>query len=249
MARLAGQHAAVTGGGTGIGRAIALRLAADGAEVTVLGRRDAPLRETAAALGGGRAQPCDVSDEVAVEAAFSALPPVDILVNSAGAAASAAFAKMSLEHFRFMLEANLISAFLCSRAVAPGMAERGFGRIVNVASTAGLRGYPYIAGYSAAKHGLVGLTRALAAEFARSGITVNAVCPGYADTEIVRATVANIRSKTGRTAEQALAELVKHNPQGRLVQPEEAADAVAWLCGVEAGSVTGQAIGVAGGEV
>jgi NAD(P)-dependent dehydrogenase (short-subunit alcohol dehydrogenase family) len=217
--------------------------------VTVLGRREAPLREVVAALPGGRARPCDVADEAAVQAAFSALPPVDLLVNCAGAAAAAPFLKMSLEHFRSMLEANLVSAFLCSRAVAPAMLQAGFGRIVNVASTAGLRGYPYIAGYAAAKHGLVGLTRALAAEFARSGVTVNAICPGYADTEIVRAAVANIQAKTGRTAEQALAELVKHNPQGRLVLPEEAADAVAWLCGAEAGAVTGQAIGVAGGEV
>ena len=249
MTRLAGRHAAVTGGGTGIGRAIAVRLAAEGAEVTVLGRREAPLREAAALLPGGRAQPCDVADEAAVATAFAALPRVDVLVNCAGAAGSAPFLKMSLEHFRGMLEANLVSAFLCSRAVAPAMLEAGFGRIVNVASTAGLRGYPYIAGYTAAKHGLVGLTRALAAEFAQNGVTVNAICPGYVDTEIVRATVANIQAKTGRTAEQARAALVKLNPQGRLVRPEEAADVVAWLCGAEAASVTGQAIGVAGGEV
>ena len=249
MARLTGRRAAVTGGGSGIGRAIALRLAAEGAEVTAIGRRAAPLRETAAALPGGRALPCDVTDEAQVAAAFAGAGDFDILVNCAGAAASAPFLKMSLAHFREMLDANLVSAFLCSRAAAPAMLRRGFGRIVNIASTTGLKGYPYVAGYAAAKHGVVGLTRALAAEFARAGVTVNAVCPGYADTEIVRATVANIEAKTGRTTEQAMAELVKHNPQGRLVRPEEVADAVAWLCGPEAGAVTGQAIGLAGGEV
>lgn len=249
MAGLKGRHAVVTGGGTGIGRAIAFRLAADGASVTVMGRREGPLVETAAALPGGRAQVCDAADEAAVQAAFAAIPPVSILVNCAGVAGSAPFARMTLAHFRGMLDANLVSAFLCSRAAIPGMVEAGFGRIINIASTAALKGYAYIAAYCAAKHGLIGLTRALAAEFARTGVTINAVCPGYADTEIVTAAVANIQAKTGRTAEQALAELVKHNPQGRLVRPEEVADAVAWLAGENAAAVTGQAIGVAGGEV
>jgi NAD(P)-dependent dehydrogenase (short-subunit alcohol dehydrogenase family) len=215
----------------------------------VVGRREAPLRECAAALPGGRAAVCDVADEAAVQALFASLPAQSILVNCAGQAGSAPFARMTLAHLRQMLDANLVSAFLCARAAIPAMAQAGFGRVVNVASTAGLKGYAYVAAYCAAKHAVVGLTRALALEFARSGVTVNAVCPGYADTEIVRASVANIRAKTGRSAEQALAELVKHNPQGRLVRPEEVADAVAWLCRAEAEAVTGQALAIAGGEI
>lgn len=249
MSRLEGRRATVTGGGSGLGRAIAERLAAEGATVTVVGRREGPLREAAAAMPGAAAAPCDVADEAAVAALFAALPPQAILVNCAGAAGSAPFGRMTLAHFRQMLDVNLVSAFLCARATMPAMARDGFGRVVNIASSAGLKGYGYVAGYCAAKHGVIGLTRALAVEFARTGVTVNAVCPGYADTAIVQSSVANIRAKTGRTEEQALAELVKHNPQGRLVRPEEVADAVAWLCGADAGAVTGQALGVAGGEV
>jgi len=249
MSRVEGRRATVTGGGSGLGRAIAERLAAEGATVTVVGRREGPLREAAAAMPGAAAAPCDVADEVAVAALFASLPPQAILVNCAGAAGSAPFGRMTLAHFRQMLDVNLVSAFLCARATMPAMARDGFGRVVNIASSAGLKGYGYVAAYCAAKHGVIGLTRALAVEFARTGVTVNAVCPGYADTAIVQSSVANIRAKTGRTEEQALAELVKHNPQGRLVRPEEVADAVAWLCGADAGAVTGQALGVAGGEV
>ena len=148
-----------------------------------------------------------------------------------------------------MLALNLESVVTATRTVLPGMVERGFGRIVSVASTAGLKGYAYVSAYCAAKHAVVGLTRALAAEVARSGVTVNAVCPGYTDTDLVRDSVDRIAAKTGRTAEEALSILTRANPQGRLVAPREVADAVVWLCGREAGAVTGQAIAVAGGEV
>ncbi|HEY5789496.1 MAG TPA: SDR family oxidoreductase, partial [Gammaproteobacteria bacterium] len=182
-------------------------------------------------------------------AAAAAAGPVEVLVNHAGAARSAPLQRTDLALWQQMLAVNLTGVFLCCRAVLPAMRERGWGRIVNVASTAGLRGYAYVGAYCAAKHGVIGLTRALALETAREGITVNAVCPGYADTEMTRATLENIRAKTGRSAEQALAELVRFNPQGRLVAPAEVAAAVAWLCAPDSAAVTGQAVAVAGGEV
>ena len=157
--------------------------------------------------------------------------------------------KMDVALWQRMLAVNLTGTMLCMQQVLPSMAAAGYGRIVNVASTAGLAGYAYVAAYCAAKHGVVGLTRSLALEFATKGVTVNAVCPGYTETEIVRDGIARVVEKTGRTPEQAMAEFVKGNPQGRLVQPQEVADAVLWLCGPGAGAVTGQAIAVAGGEV
>ena len=250
---LAGRHAVVTGGGRGIGAAIASVLAAAGASLTLMGRTLVPLQEKAAALPAARAIACDVTDEPAVAAAFAeateALGPVAILINNAGGAASAPLARTSLELFREMLDVNLVSAFLCSRAVLPGMLAGGFGRIVNVASIAGLKGAPYIAAYAAAKHGVVGLTRALAMETASRGITVNAVCPGYTDTDMVRRTIDNIVEKTGRSAAAAEAALVGSNPQGRLIRPDEVASAVLWLCAPGTEAITGQAIAIAGGEV
>ena len=148
-----------------------------------------------------------------------------------------------------MLDVNLVGTFLCSRAVLPDMLEAGFGRIVNVASVAGLKGAPYIAAYAAAKHGVVGLTRALAMETASKGITVNAVCPNYTDTDMARAAIANIVEKTGRSAAEAEAALVEKNPQGRLIRPDEVAATVLWLCAPGAEAITGQAIAIAGGEV
>ncbi len=246
---LAGRHAVVTGAGRGIGAAIARRLAGHGARVTLMGRNTARLDDAAAALPGARAVPCDVTDEVAVGRAFTDAGAADILVNNAGAAVSAPFARTTIEQFRAMLDVNLTGAFLCSRAVLPAMVEARGGRIVNVASTAGLRGYAYVAAYCAAKHGLVGLTRALALETAAQGITVNAVCPGYTDTDMLQGAVAAISEKTGRSEAEARAELLKANPQGRFVQPDEVAAAVAWLCLPGNGSITGQAIALAGGEV
>ena len=250
---LTDKHAVITGGGTGIGAAIATALAAEGARITVMGRRLKPLEATAAQLPEARGVRCDVTDIDNIAAAFekvrAGFGPVDILVNNAGAAASAPFHKLDVQHWRRMMAVNLDGVFNCTRAVFDEMRARGWGRIVNVASTAALKGYAYVSAYCAAKHGVLGLTRALAMEAAKSGITVNAVCPGYTDTDIVRAAVENIVEKTGRSVEEAGAEFTRNNPQGRLIQPAEVADTVAWLCRPESASITGQAIIVAGGEV
>jgi len=244
------RHAVITGGGSGIGAAVARRLLTDGYRVTLMGRSLERLQAQQRQLDGTVAiQACDVGDEASVNAAFAAVGPIDILVNNAGQVETAPLARTSLETWQRLLNVNLTGTFLCSRAVLPGMTQQGFGRIVNVASTAALKGYAYVAAYCAAKHGVLGLTRALALELAKKGITVNAVCPGYTETEIVAQAVETIMAKTGRTAEAARAELAAVNPQGRLIQPEEVAATVAWLVRAESASITGQAIAVAGGEV
>jgi NAD(P)-dependent dehydrogenase (short-subunit alcohol dehydrogenase family) len=247
------RHAVVTGGGRGIGAAIADALADAGARVTLMGRREAPLQEKAHALPMARAVVCDVTEEDSVAAAFAeaaeAFGPVALLVNNAGAAESAPLLRTSLELFRRLLDVNLIGTFLCSRAALPGMLEAGFGRIINVASVAGLKGAAYVSAYCAAKHGVIGLTRALALETATRGITVNAVCPSYTDTEMAQRAIANIVAKTGRSAAEAETALVGKNPQGRLIRPDEVAAAVLWLCAPGSEAMTGQAIALAGGEV
>ena len=248
------QHALVTGAGQGIGEAIARQLLASGARLTVLGRRAQPLQKLVNEYPG-RCQMvlADVANESEVKAAFvqavSAQGAINILVNNAGQASSTPFMKMDAAHWQQMLAVNLTGTMLCMQQVLPAMAVAGWGRIVNVASTAGLVGYAYVAAYVAAKHGVVGLTRALALEYAKKGITVNAVCPGYTETDIVKTSIERVVEKTGRSADEALAEFVKSNPQGRLVQPQEVADAVLWLCGKGASSITGQSIAIAGGEV
>ena len=251
---LHGRHALVTGGGRGIGAAIAGALAAAGARVTLLGRTTAELEETAAALSGGaRAVTADVTDARQVERAFAAARDaggeISILVNNAGLAKSRPFAKGDEAFWRMMLDVNLTGAWHCTRAVLPAMLAANWGRIVSVSSTAGLRGYAYCTAYCAAKHGLVGFTRALALEVAKTGITVNAVCPGFTDTGVVRDAVRAISEQSARSESEARQTLISFNPQQRFVEPEEVANAVLWLCSPGSESMNGQSIAVAGGEV
>src|SRR3954466_6262100 len=245
-------HALVTGGGRGIGLAVAAALSNAGATVTVVGRSRATLDEAVAPGGAQFAEVADVADQASVTSAIASAAkrqPIDILIANAGAAESAPFGRSDAALFQRMMNVNLMGVVHAAQAVLPGMVERRHGRIVAVASTAGLKGYAYVSAYSAAKHAVIGLVRSLALETAKSGVTVNAVCPGFTETDLLEGSIDNIIKKTGRSREQAVAELAKHNPQGRLVAPSEVADAVVWLCGEGAVSITGQAIAVAGGEV
>jgi 3-hydroxybutyrate dehydrogenase len=248
---LEGRQALVTGGSRGIGRAIAAALVDVGATVTVLGRDREALDRVVAEGQAHHAVSADVTDMRALQKALmsAAGSPFDVLIANAGAAQSAPFMKSDEQMFRRMLDVNLMGVVHASHAVLRDMTERGFGRIVAIASTAGLKGYPYVTAYCAAKHAVVGFVRALALETAATGVTVNAVCPGFTDTDLVAESLDRIADKTGRSREEALRELTKNNPQGRLIAPQEVADAVLWLCGDAARSVTGQAIAVAGGEV
>lgn len=249
MQGLAGRHALVTGGGRGIGLAIAGALVQAGATVTVLGRDPARL---AAAPAAGFVI-ADVTDPTALVAALDAAQAargaLDILVNNAGGAESAPLSRTDDALMQRMWALNVLPAARATRHVLPGMAARGFGRVVNIASTAGLKGYAYVSAYVAAKHALVGFTRAVALECARQGVTVNAVCPGFTQTDLLEASLDNAAGLTGQDRDRVAARLRQHNPQDRFVQPQEVAAAVLFLCGTEATAMTGQAIAVAGGEV
>jgi NAD(P)-dependent dehydrogenase (short-subunit alcohol dehydrogenase family) len=252
MSALSGRHALVTGGGTGIGAAIATTLAQAGAAVTICGRRLEPLQAIAASASNIRAVAADVTDEASLvkihERAQDAGKPFDIVVANAGMAESAPAHKASLELWNRTLDVNLTGAFLTVKPALAAMRERGWGRIVFIASTAGLKGYAYVAPYVAAKHGVIGLMRALALETAPAGITVNAICPGFTETAMLSDSIARIADATGRNGADVRAMLTANNPQERFIQPQEVADAVLWLCGAASAAITGQAISVSGGE-
>ena len=255
MGTLDGHHALVTGGGSGIGAAIARALAAEGAAVSVAGRRKAPLDALARSLPQATAIVADVTRErdcgKMIAAANAAHGPLDIVIANAGAAESAPFGKIDTAHWQRMIDVNLTGSFLTARAALPDLlrpASKTTRRMIFIASTAGLKGYAYVAAYAAAKHGVIGLARSLALEVAPRGVTVNAVCPGFTETALLEASIANIIAKTGRSAGEARAELARVNPQGRFVTPAEVAATVLWLASPGAQAITGQTISVSGGE-
>jgi NAD(P)-dependent dehydrogenase (short-subunit alcohol dehydrogenase family) len=253
MTVLDGHHALVTGGGRGIGRSIALALASAGAAVTVMGRNEAPLAEAVATGHARHYFTADATDQRALGdgllKAAAKLGPIDILVANAGNAESAPFAGTNADMFRRMFELNTLSVVHAAHEVLGGMVVRGFGRIVAVVSTAGLKGYGYVSAYCASKHATIGLVRSLAVETAKTGVTVNAVCPGYSDTDMVRSSVARIVGATGRPEQDVLAAMLKDMPLARLIEPEEVAAAVVFLCTPAASAITGATLTVAGGEI
>jgi 3-hydroxybutyrate dehydrogenase len=242
-------HAVVTGGGGGIGLATAQSLCDAGHKVTIIGRDRAKLDRALATLKQASAVVCDVTDDDAVRSVFSTLEAVEILVNNAGGVESAPFERTSIGAWRAAIDLNLFGCVRTIQAVAPVMRKGGYGRIVNIASTAGLKGYPYVSPYASAKHALIGLTRSLALEYARTGVTINAICPGYTDTDLVANAVETISSKTGQSSSEAKAGLSAANPQGRLITPGEVAAAVIWLISEGGEGINGAAIPISGGEI
>lgn len=248
MANLTGKTALVTGGGTGVGAAIAAALAEAGAATTICGRREAPLKEVAAGHTNISWATADITDESAVAKLFADHGPFQIVIANAGAAESAPLSRTSLEQWQRMIDVNLTGSFLTFREAQRSLGKSDWGRLIAIASTAGLKGYGYVAPYCAAKHGVVGLIRALATETAGSGLTANAVCPGFTDTPLLEESIANIAAKTGKSKDEARKALAKTNPLGRFISPEEVAAAVLWLVGPGSDAITGQAISVSGGE-
>lgn len=244
---LAGKRVLITGGGTGTGADLARGFAEAGAEVVVTGRRAEPLEKIAGALKGARAITADVTDEASVKAMFAEAGPCDIVIANAGASDSAPLGRVTMDHWNAMLAVNLTGTFLTFREGLRQMP--GWGRLIAIASTAGLKGYGYVAPYAAAKHGVVGLVRSVAQEVAKKPVTVNALCPGFLDTEMTERSIANIMEKTGKDRAFAVGALTATNPQGRLVQPAEVTAAALWLCGPGSDAMNGQSIAIAGGEV
>ncbi|MDA0238450.1 MAG: SDR family NAD(P)-dependent oxidoreductase [Proteobacteria bacterium] len=254
---LKGQHALVTGGSRGIGAAATEQLAAMGANVSVLSRSAESVTAQQKKLDDAYdvntfGSAADVSKADDIERSFGeaveALGPIDILVNNAGTGKSAPFHRTTMELWQEIMDLNLTGTFLCTQQVWGSMRKKGYGRIINIASIVGLRGYPYIAAYCASKHAVVGLTKTLALE-AADGITVNAVCPGYTDTDMVAGAIENIVEKTGRSAEETRAEIEAINAGGRMITPQEVAEMVGWLALPSSASVTGQSIAISGGPV
>lgn len=246
---LTGRRVLVTGGGTGSGADLARGCAAVGAEVVICGRRQEPLDLVAASAPGIRSVTGDISDEADVARIFEAAGHVDVVIANAGVAESAPLVRTTLDQWQRIMAVNLTGAFLTLREGLRQLKGHDWGRLIVIASVTGLKGYPYVSAYGASKHGAVGLVRMVAQEVAGSGITANALCPGYLNTEMTDRTIANIMEKTGRSHEDALASITRLSPLGRLVEPAEVTAAALWLCGDGSGATNGQAIGIAGGEV
>jgi NAD(P)-dependent dehydrogenase (short-subunit alcohol dehydrogenase family) len=242
------RKALVTGGSRGIGRAIAMALSASGYAVTIMSRSEKALAQAVSEGVAQRSVAVDVTDDAALQKAVAESGPYHVLINNAGAAESAPLAATDIAFVRRMMAVNVESAFIASRAALPAMVKLGSGRIVNIASIAGLKGYAYVSAYCAAKHAVIGMTRALAAELVKTGITVNALCPGYTDTDLIANAADAIARKTGRGAGEAIDHFARTNPGGRLITPDEVANAALWLCSDGASAVTGQAITIAGGD-
>lgn len=251
MADFFGRHAVVTGAGSGVGEAIALALAESGARVTAMGRRRDPLDALARRSDRIIAVDADVTDydatSRAMEAAVAENDRIDIVIANAGAADSAPFKRMTEELFRSIIDVNLVGVFNTFRASLDHLNQGPNGRLIAISSIAGLRGYPYMSAYCASKHGVIGLVRSLAAEFAPTGLTANAICPGYTETPMLTQAIEGVMEKTGRTREQAEAPILATNPQGRFIKPEEVAATTLWLCGPAAASVNGETIALSGG--